>query len=175
MPQSQSQSATIVEEQSSATPTRLSFSGLSGQRPLPQSPFRSSFTTQSTGSQDIDMDMSDEGEGVSDDESVDAETGRPSKKKKGQKFYCTDFPPCNLSFTRSEHLARHIRRFMSMKKSLETRWRLREPDSRGRFGPTGFEPQPVDREHQRPAVKAAMAEVTVVIYRLPASAPRLLP
>lgn len=55
------------------------------------------------------MNMSDEGEGASDDESVDAETGRPSKKKKGQKFYCTDFPPCNLSFTRSEHLARHIR------------------------------------------------------------------
>ncbi|KAL8668065.1 MAG: hypothetical protein Q9202_000043 [Teloschistes flavicans] len=53
--------------------------------------------------------MSDEGEAASDDESVDAETGRPSKKKKGQKFYCTDFPPCNLSFTRSEHLARHIR------------------------------------------------------------------
>ncbi|KAL8663137.1 MAG: hypothetical protein Q9168_008148 [Polycauliona sp. 1 TL-2023] len=55
------------------------------------------------------MDISDEGEAASDDESVDAETGRPSKKKKGQKFYCTDFPPCNLSFTRSEHLARHIR------------------------------------------------------------------
>ncbi|KAL8933403.1 MAG: hypothetical protein Q9211_005803 [Gyalolechia sp. 1 TL-2023] len=131
MPQSQTQSATIVEEQSSATPTRLSFNGLSGQRPLPTSPFRSSFitqahstdqsrpgtlsrvhshrSTQSTGSRDIDMDMSDEGEGLSDDESVDAETGRPSKKKKGQKFYCTDFPPCNLSFTRSEHLARHIR------------------------------------------------------------------
>ncbi|KAL8760719.1 MAG: hypothetical protein Q9184_003099, partial [Pyrenodesmia sp. 2 TL-2023] len=55
--------------------------------------------------------MSDEGEGASDDdESVDAETGRPSKKKKGQKFYCTEFPPCNLSFTRSEHLARHIRK-----------------------------------------------------------------
>lgn len=34
----------------------------------------------------------------------------PSKKKKGQRFYCTDFPPCNLSFTRSEHLARHIRK-----------------------------------------------------------------
>ncbi|KAK9855977.1 hypothetical protein MYU51_001723 [Penicillium brevicompactum] len=34
----------------------------------------------------------------------------PSKKKKGQRFFCTDFPPCNLSFTRSEHLARHIRK-----------------------------------------------------------------
>ncbi|KAF3490969.1 zinc finger protein [Arthroderma uncinatum] len=36
--------------------------------------------------------------------------GPPSKKKKGQRFYCTDFPPCNLNFTRSEHLARHIRK-----------------------------------------------------------------
>ncbi|KAL8636172.1 MAG: hypothetical protein Q9228_006405 [Teloschistes exilis] len=130
-PQSQHQPATIAEEQSTTTPTRLSFGGLSGQRPLPTSPFRSSFSsqllaadrptsgvlsrgnshtsTQSTVSEDVDMNMSDEGEVVSDDESVDAETGRPSKKKKGQKFYCTDFPPCNLSFTRSEHLARHIR------------------------------------------------------------------
>lgn len=129
MLQSQSQSTTISEEPSTTTPTRLSFGGISGQRPLPTSPFRPSFTrhaeqsvpgalsrehshhsTQSTGSQDIDMNMSDEGEGASDDdESIDAETGRPSKKKKGQKFYCTEFPPCNLSFTRSEHLARHIR------------------------------------------------------------------
>ncbi|KAI4086547.1 MAG: hypothetical protein LQ344_007450 [Seirophora lacunosa] len=131
MPQSQAQSTTIAEEQSTTTPTRLSFGGLSGQRPLPTSPFRSSFTnsrypdpstpaplsrehshcsTQSPASQDVDMDISDEAEGASDDESVDAETGRPIKKKKGQKFYCTDFPPCNLSFTRSEHLARHIRK-----------------------------------------------------------------
>jgi hypothetical protein len=34
---------------------------------------------------------------------------RPSKKKKGQRFFCTEYPPCILSFTRSEHLARHIR------------------------------------------------------------------
>ncbi|KAL8946739.1 MAG: hypothetical protein Q9222_006905 [Ikaeria aurantiellina] len=132
LPQTQPQPTTIVEEQSTTTPTRLNFASLSGQRPLPTSPFRSSFnaqphstghadprvlnrehshhSTQSSGSQDIDMDMSDDGEGASDDESVDAETGRPSKKKKGQKFYCTEFPPCNLSFTRSEHLARHIRK-----------------------------------------------------------------
>ncbi|KAL8650784.1 MAG: hypothetical protein Q9226_004997 [Calogaya cf. arnoldii] len=129
--QSQAQSAPITEELSTTTPTRLNFGGVSGQRPLPTSPFPSSFpiqqpstnlsnprhlsrehshrSTHSAGSHDIDMDMSDEGEGASDDESIDAETGRPSKKKKGQKFYCTDFPPCNLSFTRSEHLARHIR------------------------------------------------------------------
>ena len=55
------------------------------------------------------MDESDEGEDGSDGESIDGDTGRPSKKKKGQRFFCTEFPPCNLSFTRSEHLARHIR------------------------------------------------------------------
>lgn len=55
------------------------------------------------------MDDSDEGEEGSEGESVDGESGRPSKKKKGQRFFCTEFPPCNLSFTRSEHLARHIR------------------------------------------------------------------
>ena len=111
------------------TPTRLSFGGINGQRPLPTSPFRNSFSSphqpairqdlargdshqslQSNGSQDVDMDESDgEGDGGSDLESVDPETGRVTKKKKGQRFWCTDFPPCNLSFTRSEHLARHIR------------------------------------------------------------------
>lgn len=62
----------------------------------------------------MDMDDSDaeghagdDGAG-SDDESVNGD-GTKSKKKKSQRFYCTDYPPCNLSFTRSEHLARHIR------------------------------------------------------------------
>lgn len=32
-----------------------------------------------------------------------------TSKKKPQRFFCTEYPPCNLSFTRSEHLARHIR------------------------------------------------------------------
>ena len=32
-----------------------------------------------------------------------------AKKRKGQRFYCRDYPPCDLSFTRSEHLARHVR------------------------------------------------------------------
>jgi hypothetical protein len=44
----------------------------------------------------------------SDDDSQNADEAK-SKKKKSQRFYCTDYPPCNLSFTRSEHLARHIR------------------------------------------------------------------
>ena len=55
------------------------------------------------------MEDSDEEEDGSDGDSIDGETGRPSKKKKGQRFFCTEYPPCNLSFTRSEHLARHIR------------------------------------------------------------------
>ncbi|KEQ90025.1 hypothetical protein M438DRAFT_330979 [Aureobasidium pullulans EXF-150] len=73
---------------------------------------RSVHSHQSSDSQDIDMgDDDDDGhdQAGSDNESDDDE--KPSrKKKKGQRFYCTDFPPCNLSFTRSEHLARHIRK-----------------------------------------------------------------
>lgn len=46
---------------------------------------------------------------LSEDEHDDG-AAPPSKKKKGQRFFCTDFPPCTLSFTRSEHLARHIRK-----------------------------------------------------------------
>lgn len=55
------------------------------------------------------MDDENDEEGNSDADSIDGDTGRPSKKKKGLRFFCTDYPPCNLSFTRSEHLARHIR------------------------------------------------------------------
>lgn len=58
----------------------------------------------------MDLDDSEDGEDGSDDESVILPDGtRTTKKKKGQRFFCTDFPPCTLSFTRSEHLARHIR------------------------------------------------------------------
>lgn len=61
--------------------------------------------------QDHDTDMiSDEEGDLSDNDSQDDDTEGPSKKKKkGQRFFCTEYPPCNLSFTRSEHLARHIR------------------------------------------------------------------
>jgi hypothetical protein len=65
-------------------------------------------TAKSRDGEDVDMDGSDDGEEGSDEESVNAD-GTRSKKKKSQRFYCTDYPPCNLSFTRSEHLARHIR------------------------------------------------------------------
>lgn len=51
------------------------------------------------------MDLDDEESDGEDDGGDDS-----SRKKKGQRFFCTNFPPCNLSFTRSEHLARHIRK-----------------------------------------------------------------
>lgn len=70
-------------------------------------------------SEDVDMDESDpdptaagEEPAASDDESLNdaaSRSGGTAKKKKSQRFYCTEFPPCSLSFTRSEHLARHIR------------------------------------------------------------------
>ncbi|KAL0939891.1 C2H2 transcription factor [Colletotrichum truncatum] len=109
-------------------------SGLASQKPLPSSPFpqavqvpesaekaktptraNSQHSRKSRDSEDVDMDESD-GEGAgedgagSDDDSVNADGTRSNKKKKSQRFYCTDYPPCNLSFTRSEHLARHIRK-----------------------------------------------------------------
>ncbi|KAK7953907.1 hypothetical protein PG988_014601 [Apiospora saccharicola] len=112
------------------TPTKAIFS----QRPLPTSPFpqavqipesidekkvphreNSQQSRKSRGdSEDVGMDDSDgEGHGDdgagSDDDSVNADGTKSNKKKKSQRFYCTDYPPCNLSFTRSEHLARHIR------------------------------------------------------------------
>ena len=119
------------------TPTRATFAGnaLASQKPLPTSPFPeavqipesadkkipqpgdSQHSRKSSHSEDMDMDDSEgEGEGAhgedgagSDDESMNADGSRSNKKKKSQRFYCTDYPPCNLSFTRSEHLARHIR------------------------------------------------------------------
>ena len=81
---------------------------------------QSSLSIGSAQDMDIDMDVDtpgdEEGGNVgmgqdlgSDNESENGDSRRPSKKKKGQRFFCTDFPPCQLSFTRSEHLARHIR------------------------------------------------------------------
>ena len=121
-----------IDESGPTTPTRYSFGGVRGQSPLPSTSYESPVpasqesttqlrqaslsrghshrSVQSSGSQDVDMEESEEEEDGSDGESIDGETGRPSKKKKkGQRFFCTDYPPCNLSFTRSEHLARHIR------------------------------------------------------------------
>ncbi|RFU73704.1 c2h2 transcription factor [Trichoderma arundinaceum] len=120
------------------TPTRSTFNSINmtSQRPLPTSPFAqatsaaepsdgalhhdgSQHSTKSPKRNSLDVDMEDsdgetgtveDGAG-SDAESVNADGSRSNKKKKSQRFYCTDYPPCNLSFTRSEHLARHIRRF----------------------------------------------------------------
>ncbi|KAK1994757.1 hypothetical protein LX36DRAFT_583775 [Colletotrichum falcatum] len=116
------------------TPTKATFgsgsTGLASQKPLPSSPFpqavqvpesaekaktptraNSQHSRRSRDSEDVDMDDSDgEDDGASDEDSVNADGSRSNKKKKSQRFYCTDYPPCNLSFTRSEHLARHIRK-----------------------------------------------------------------
>ncbi|KAL3419703.1 hypothetical protein PVAG01_08201 [Phlyctema vagabunda] len=112
------------------TPTRATFGAMANQRPLPASPFPSAISvpvkpesdqatlrrgdsqisTKSRESEDVDMEDSDDGEEGSDDGSVNADGTRSSKKKKSQRFYCTEYPPCVLSFTRSEHLARHIRK-----------------------------------------------------------------
>lgn len=75
----------------------------------------STHTTVSTGhartASMSDEPMHDsEGEQEGSDHEEEPGSAPPSKKKKGQRFFCTDFPPCNLSFTRSEHLARHIRK-----------------------------------------------------------------
>ena len=121
-----------IEDSTLSTPTRDSFGGISGQRPLPdelvttlqtqgtqieaqESLKRDSLHLSTTpehshDAQDVEMGEGEENdEDVSDNDSVTSDSQRPSKKKKGQRFFCTDFPPCQLSFTRSEHLARHIR------------------------------------------------------------------
>lgn len=115
------------------TPTRASFGvgTLASQKPLPTSPFPESIqvpesataaskrepslhSRTSKDSDDVNMDDSDaeahagDDGAASDDESTNGDGTKP-KKKKSQRFYCTEYPPCTLSFTRSEHLARHIR------------------------------------------------------------------
>ena len=122
------------------TPTRATFNGsTTGQKPLPTTSFPHAVQIPSSSdhaksdsphhtpesqrrdSMDMDLDESDgengaHGDAGSDDESVSGD-GTSSKKKKSQRFYCTEFPPCNLSFTRSEHLARHIRYAFAFKHS----------------------------------------------------------
>jgi hypothetical protein len=111
------------------TPTRESFAGIVGQKALPELPVsatsdspdpdskmgesddQSQVADTPNGAHDAaeDIEMTDCKDASDEHESLDDDSGRPSKKKKGQRFFCTDFPPCALSFTRSEHLARHIR------------------------------------------------------------------
>jgi C2H2 transcription facotor len=131
-PNMASESEPSTHADDSTTPTRATFSSTAaGQKPLPSSPFpqavqvpevsdqpkrdspHSAVTDPRRDSMDMDMDDSDgeaaDDAGGSDEDSVNADGTRSSKKKKSQRFYCTEYPPCNLSFTRSEHLARHIR------------------------------------------------------------------
>ncbi|KAJ5266838.1 transcriptional regulator family: C2H2 zinc finger [Penicillium angulare] len=70
------------------------------------------FSGHARTSSSISDEMMNDSDGERDGSDHEGEPGNapPSKKKKGQRFFCTDFPPCNLSFTRSEHLARHIRK-----------------------------------------------------------------
>lgn len=79
----------------------------SSQHATPTAPEEATLQHDSEG----ERDMSDhEPENGNNNNNNNNNSAPPSKKKKGQRFYCTDFPPCNLSFTRSEHLARHIRK-----------------------------------------------------------------
>jgi C2H2 transcription facotor len=129
----------LGESLTTPTQATFGINGMASQRPLPaalpaspmpvpdapeshSSPQReaprrgnSQSSEKSKESEDVDMDGSDgeethegndENVGDSDNEST---ADANAKKKKSQKFYCTDYPPCRLSFTRSEHLARHIR------------------------------------------------------------------
>lgn len=113
------------------TPPKAHAGALAGQKPLPPAssplvPLAASLRSpRSRGSGDVEMAAATDGDEASDGSaSLDAD-GRSSrsshhhhhhhikkKKKKSksqQMFYCLDYPPCSLSFTRSEHLARHIR------------------------------------------------------------------
>jgi len=113
-----------LSEDAVKTPTRDSFSGVIGQKPLPglasDSPESRADTQMeiveeddgSVSPQDTqatnDASPIKDGKDGSGGESVEGDS-KLNKKKKSQRFFCTDYPPCKLSFTRSEHLARHIR------------------------------------------------------------------
>jgi C2H2 transcription facotor len=112
-----------ISEDTVKTPTRESFSNVVGQKPLPDVG-----QDQHEPENDIKMEVVEEDEDAAsvieapngentplkegkDGSGGESTEGDPNKfkKKKSQRFFCTDYPPCKLSFTRSEHLARHIR------------------------------------------------------------------
>lgn len=131
LPSDRPSSHSKSEEHTPNTPTRQSFAAPTfldqpttparREAPLPTTPQSSlkrdemhrSPEPQSIVGEDTEMAEGDDDnmgeDGGSDVDSVTSDSQRPSKKKKGQRFFCTEFPPCQLSFTRSEHLARHIR------------------------------------------------------------------
>ncbi|KAF2487081.1 hypothetical protein BDY17DRAFT_306523 [Neohortaea acidophila] len=132
LPSDRPSSHSKSEEHTPNTPTRQSFAAPTfldqpttparREAPLPTTPQSSlkrdemhrSPEPQSIVGEDTEMAEGDDDnmgeDGGSDVDSVTSDSQRPSKKKKGQRFFCTEFPPCQLSFTRSEHLARHIRK-----------------------------------------------------------------
>jgi hypothetical protein len=72
----------------------------------------SQYSNSSPDPEDMEIDTggnSPEDNNEGQDSDMDSTQGVRTKKKKQQRFYCTEYPPCSLSFTRSEHLARHIR------------------------------------------------------------------
>ncbi|MCJ1475082.1 hypothetical protein MMC13_003742 [Lambiella insularis] len=197
------------DDSAPTTPTRNSFLG-TGKRALPISPLNTAFTSppksikqpqpgvlsredshrsaQSNGSQDVEIDDSEEGEDGSEAESIDEETGRPSKKKKGQRFFCTDFPPCNLSFTRKNILEKDhfnvtapaaspgltifvnmLKQCMSTKIYPGTRLRLLVHDFNDKFGLIEFALLEHVPERRPLAVKGPMQEDTAGIYQRRAS------
>ncbi|KAL9625549.1 MAG: hypothetical protein Q9160_000262 [Pyrenula sp. 1 TL-2023] len=143
---------------------------------------------------EMDLDGSEDDQDGSGDDTEGGESGRPSKKKKGQRFFCTEFPPCNLSFTRSEHLARHIstqandpfnaivigvshasiisgnmlKRCTLTKKSPAIPWLQQGLGFNGKFGLIEFGRQ-VEPVREPPAARLLMAEAIAVI-----SPPRVL-
>ncbi|PBP24616.1 hypothetical protein BUE80_DR004363 [Diplocarpon rosae] len=136
----QLQQMTTMRQDEGQTPTRATVTALAGQRPLPpaSSPFVPVASTTSSVNdehprpslsrgdshhsahpgepEDVEMGSGDGEEDGSDDETsasanANADGSKSTKKKgKSQRFHCTQWPPCELSFTRSEHLARHIRK-----------------------------------------------------------------
>ncbi|EEQ30618.1 zinc finger protein [Microsporum canis CBS 113480] len=103
-----------------------------------------------------------------------APAGPPSKKKKGQRFYCTDFPPCNLNFTRkntpgnarfsvivhagspvSTIYASMLRLYMLMKTYPVIPSRPPEPASSARYGPIGFPPTHQELRRRPPPLMMA--------------------
>ncbi|GAM85565.1 hypothetical protein ANO11243_035720 [Dothideomycetidae sp. 11243] len=127
---SASADAKMADMSDAMTPTNPDVGGMAGQKPLPTAPFSPanlaatpetdrSDTDREDGKRSVtsrdashhDVEMGDDGDqDDSDNGSVTSDPQRLKKKKKGQRFFCTEYPPCNLSFTRSEHLARHVRK-----------------------------------------------------------------
>ena len=115
-----SQDLSAADDTPMNTPTRSSFlSSVAGQRPLPS---LSRYSSQSNDTltvrnlsqpredDDDAMDVDDDEDSEDDNHAMESgESSAQGRKKSSHKFYCVDYPPCNLNFTRSEHLARHIR------------------------------------------------------------------